>query len=568
MTQSLRNKSGFTLTEMAMVMLIVGILASLGMSFLNATMNQTSYTVTKQRMAAIKEAMISYLRVNGRLPCPDTVVTAPTGAAAASCSSPVTGSASNALDHVDTSFGILPWQTLGLQRDAVLDGWGNFFTYHVSAVNGSYYFDWTIQRNFSDTDKGEFTIQQKNANGGSSGSDVQWVVLAIVSHGPNGNGAYTVKGTRNVLPTGSDELENTNGNVTTITNAQKVTYVKRDFSDNSSLATGAFDDIVDYMTVADLVGPLIKEGSSKSESYKRELTQKRVETTKDKLVSWYLTNNRLPCPDSNVLVAYDGIEDPRDSNMICNYPNGILPYVTLGIPYEIISDGWGNYFIYHVSNKSVSSDDNWTDETIISERNHGKLSVNNFDPVSGTVISTIPDVVIMVFSFGESTTYVSRGYAEERNIESIATGNYYSQPYNPTEFNDIFGYITASDITTAKIRSGSKSASAKLTEQFSSIRNILIGAMLKFTGATCQFSTLATLGWADNDPWGTAFEFVDRPAITNGTLGTAAIFTIRSWGPNKTNDSGLVDDVKITMTKSEGVGLFTGTGINVPNCLQ
>ncbi|MBF0131103.1 MAG: type II secretion system protein [Magnetococcales bacterium] len=255
MIKILRSNAGFTLTEMAMVIMIMGVVGSILMTSLSARMSQTSHTVTKQRMAAIKEAMISFLRVKGRLPCPDTVVTAPTGQAADTCSSSTTGA---------TSSGIVPWQTLGLPREGVLDGWGNFFTYHVTAKTSAGSSNWTAPGTLNDASIGDLIVLQRKSDGTGT-EQVTEVVLVLVSHGPNGKGAGTVKGTQNAPPTDHPhELENTN---------LDGTYVQRDFSDNTDLVTnpnGPFDDIVEYMTVADLIGPLIGEGSVKSSAAQLE----------------------------------------------------------------------------------------------------------------------------------------------------------------------------------------------------------------------------------------------------------------------------------------------------------
>ncbi|MBF0194431.1 MAG: type II secretion system protein [Magnetococcales bacterium] len=235
-------KAGFTLIEMATVLMIIGLLASLGMTLLKTKMEQTSYKVTQKRLDVIKETLIAYLRVNKELPCPDTDAV-PDGAENSTC------------NNLADSFGIIPWSSLGLSRETALDGWNNFFSYHVSATTN----DWTTVATLNDADVGDFTIQQRNSSGTSSGSDITQIVAVIISHGPNGDGAYTIKGTRNTLPAANeaDELENTNADVT---------YVQRNFSDDTTATNGAFDDVVLTLSTSDLVSPLIDEGALQSSS--------------------------------------------------------------------------------------------------------------------------------------------------------------------------------------------------------------------------------------------------------------------------------------------------------------
>ncbi|HAT48749.1 MAG: type II secretion system protein [Nitrospirae bacterium] len=308
MIKAFRNNSGFTLTEMAMVVMLMGIIGSILVTSLNARMSQTSYTVTKQRMAAIKEAMISFLRVNGRLPCSATVTDIETedeGKENADCLSEL---------DIANSFGILPWSTLKLSREAVIDGWGNFFSYHISVEIKN----WVVSGKFSDTDQGDFTVLQKKSDGTGT-EQVPEVVFVMVSHGPNGKGAGTVKGTPNAPPTGHvHELENTN---------LDGTYVKRDFSDNTDLVTnpnGPFDDIVEYMTVGDLVGPLIKEGSVQSSAaiISKNNSDLSEKIRKIRYALFYFSSSQLDDPNecsfgkwtANTTMVYGGQRVPTISN--------------------------------------------------------------------------------------------------------------------------------------------------------------------------------------------------------------------------------------------------------------
>ena len=115
----MKPSRGFTLVEMAVVVVIIAALLTLGLGALNAQLSSASYTTTKQRQAAIKDALIAYLGSNKRLPCPyaPTAGTAITGLAPVAC----------------PPFGIVPFATLGIAREVAQDGWGNFFSYEVFA---------------------------------------------------------------------------------------------------------------------------------------------------------------------------------------------------------------------------------------------------------------------------------------------------------------------------------------------------------------------------------------------------------------------------------------------------
>ena len=65
-----KNGSGFTLTELAVVLAIVGLLIASGMYTLTAQMEQRNYEETRSRLAQARELLLAYAIVNGRLPCP------------------------------------------------------------------------------------------------------------------------------------------------------------------------------------------------------------------------------------------------------------------------------------------------------------------------------------------------------------------------------------------------------------------------------------------------------------------------------------------------------------------
>src|SRR5688572_9423460 len=155
---------GFSLVELSVVVLIIGIIMTMGIGAWNANLENQANLATAQRQLAIKDALSAYLRRVGRLPCPDTDFTAPDGIENRATPGDVTTACSAA-------FGLLPYVTLGLARDAVRDGWGNFLSYHVSnnpntpnaAGNWSDNRDWTTSANFRPGNTGALTINGRVA---------------------------------------------------------------------------------------------------------------------------------------------------------------------------------------------------------------------------------------------------------------------------------------------------------------------------------------------------------------------------------------------------------------------
>ena len=66
-----KKSAGFTLVELSVVMILIGIVMTMGMKMLNATLDNAAFSETKIKQERIKTALISYLRTNSKLPCPD-----------------------------------------------------------------------------------------------------------------------------------------------------------------------------------------------------------------------------------------------------------------------------------------------------------------------------------------------------------------------------------------------------------------------------------------------------------------------------------------------------------------
>lgn len=138
--QLLPNEGGFTLIELSVVVVIIAMVLTMGLTALNAQLISASYMETKKRQGLIKEALIAYLGANKRLPCPDV----PNNTDGTTDASQVTGredrnggvaGACTDPDGDGVAFGVVPYQSLGLGRDAALDGWGNFMSYRISVAN-------------------------------------------------------------------------------------------------------------------------------------------------------------------------------------------------------------------------------------------------------------------------------------------------------------------------------------------------------------------------------------------------------------------------------------------------
>ncbi|MBS0307735.1 MAG: prepilin-type N-terminal cleavage/methylation domain-containing protein, partial [Proteobacteria bacterium] len=119
------QRNGFTLVEVAIVMLIIGLLAGIVLPLAGSMMDQQRRKETANKLAAIDQALLAFVTTNKRLPCPAAGTTA-SGAVNAGVAQPAVAGDCTALNT-----GVVPWATLGLGEGDVTDAWGVRITYRV-----------------------------------------------------------------------------------------------------------------------------------------------------------------------------------------------------------------------------------------------------------------------------------------------------------------------------------------------------------------------------------------------------------------------------------------------------
>lgn len=226
--------------ELTVVLVIVALLLGGLLVPLGAQRDIDFAKATDKSLADIREALIGFAVINGRLPCPADKTIASTAANAGveaydsvslSCtctsSASVPGVASygaatsckSTSSSVDSVGGVLPWATLGLLET---DAWGNRYTYQVSTFfalgigNAQGYGCLTGPTTaptlaaFALCTQGSISILA--AAGGTALNTAGTVPALVVSHGKNLLGAYNSLGTQmSTTGAGADETENFDG---------------------------------------------------------------------------------------------------------------------------------------------------------------------------------------------------------------------------------------------------------------------------------------------------------------------------------------------------------------------
>jgi prepilin-type N-terminal cleavage/methylation domain-containing protein len=171
-----RPHPGFSLIEVAVALVVVAFLLGSLLVPLVTQVEQRRTSDTRRMLEEIREALIGFAIINGRLPCPDTdtdPAAAGFGLEEAACSTdPVTE-------------GYLPWKTLGV---AQMDAWGIQRTAAASARIG----DWRyrVDRNFAvpfalTTGFGADALTVRNSAGTALTSSTENPVAVIFSAGAN-----------------------------------------------------------------------------------------------------------------------------------------------------------------------------------------------------------------------------------------------------------------------------------------------------------------------------------------------------------------------------------------------
>ena len=135
-----RPQTGFTLAELAIVVVIVSLLLGGMMAMVSAQREQRKWSETTSQLEAARDAILGYAIANGRLPCPAN--SASSGAEVRQASG-VCGAAGNDYDYyggvvAGVTYGLLPAVTLGYQpvddQGYAVDAWGNRLRYALAKV--------------------------------------------------------------------------------------------------------------------------------------------------------------------------------------------------------------------------------------------------------------------------------------------------------------------------------------------------------------------------------------------------------------------------------------------------
>jgi len=247
-------KRAYSLTEMAIVILIISILATGALSVYFNVDSGVKINENERKLEAIYKAIGVYLHKNGSLPCPAPINVARNlsttfGVAGTGGACQENGVYISTTD-TNLAYGIIPVQDLNLDIDYALDAYGNKFTYIVdqrftTSVStdgfGSIY-----------PATGVMTVNDKA--GGQTHKITDDAIFVIVSHGRNGLGSYGENLTSissSKEPVDADEEENFD--ITTLNlDPTNTANFDNDFVHNS-FDNEVFDDMIFFKARDEIV---------------------------------------------------------------------------------------------------------------------------------------------------------------------------------------------------------------------------------------------------------------------------------------------------------------------------
>ena len=218
-----RHGTGFTLVELAIVLVIVALLASGLMVGIAAQRNAAETIDAQRQLENIRETLTGFALTHGRLPCP-------------ALPNLTSSDASVGVENCAQPHGVLPWVTLGLPE---VDPWGRRFTYYAHGSFTAAVPSGTLASFTLDT-VGNANVK---ASSGSSGNVASDLPAVVVSHGSRGAGAWQPNGSQ--LPgVSGDEAENADADLTFISRTQD----------------GNFDDLVTWIVPSILKSKMVAAG--------------------------------------------------------------------------------------------------------------------------------------------------------------------------------------------------------------------------------------------------------------------------------------------------------------------
>lgn len=236
---NLRRTTGFTLVEIAIVLLIVTLLLTGLVPTISSQIEQRQRNETSKQLDEIRDALLGFVLANGRLPCPAS-------ATSNGIESPPGGGVCTSNPYPND--GLVPAATLGItltdSQGFALDGWSNRIRYAVTIKNGSAF---TTNNGMQAIGMGTLS---PNLNVCSSATGINAVNCGTATSLTNNAVAVIYSVGKNTTAAGIDEAANLNGDPVFVSHVPS----------NAGAPNGEFDDIVTWISPNILFNRMVTAG--------------------------------------------------------------------------------------------------------------------------------------------------------------------------------------------------------------------------------------------------------------------------------------------------------------------
>lgn len=269
MIGKIRKNKGFTLIELSIVLVVVGIMLYAGLSIGSIQLDAAKTKQTKDKLDKIERALQLYYETNNKLPCPADgaadladgdfgVGTASADNGAVSDTTCTSVTAPIIISAATVAYvGVVPVRTLELPDDFMYDGWDDRITYVVAknCVDKDNWVDLEVNKCTTGADGnadgnfdegGNLNVRDNTSNSNRT----LYGVYVLVSHGKNSYGAFPDVGgsqidTGSPAPSASEAFNaKLSGTTPTYTNL----YYQDDAIADYDGVANYFDDLVRWKT--------------------------------------------------------------------------------------------------------------------------------------------------------------------------------------------------------------------------------------------------------------------------------------------------------------------------------
>lgn len=253
---SLGSEGGFTLIELAIVIVIISLLASSYLAYSSIQIKKSRFEQTKENLALVHEALKAYLEANHAYPCPASRIAKTTdpdfARALPTCFDKNAGSGFKTLgssvkekrpstsqaegrNGAQVRIGLIPFRSLGIPDEVAVDGWGHVFQYAVT--------ERMTNKESYDPQAGAIDIVAEDRKSRITPAGSAHYV--VVSSGENGSGGYSRDGVQmSICPEKLLETENCNDDAVFM----DAKYQLAPHPKNKKETIVSYDDRIGYQT--------------------------------------------------------------------------------------------------------------------------------------------------------------------------------------------------------------------------------------------------------------------------------------------------------------------------------